>query len=102
MKKYCENSWLGILYKTISTVDYQFLAAVLVFTSAQSRVCVGILIVDDNIAETTESFSVHLTSSDALVIFNVSTASVFITDNDSKNPINFYILLARTGCLFTL
>lgn len=46
--------------------------------------CWDIVLVDDNILEENETFSVTLTINDTSVDFNGSTAEVVITDNDCK------------------
>ena len=63
--------------------------AVLVFTSVQVVSCADISIVDDNLIEPTEFFSVTLGSNEVQVITdsNLDTAQVFIADNDGElNP----------------
>ena len=46
--------------------------------------CVNITIVDDNITERTEDFSVVLSTNDTQVIIDISFAEIFIADNDGE------------------
>ena len=58
--------------------------AVFTFTSSQSVDCTQITIVNDNIVEADEFFSVSLDSTNPQVVIGLSTASVFIADDDGK------------------
>ena len=58
--------------------------AVFTFTSSQSVDCTQITIVNDNVVEATEFFSVSLDSTNPQVVIGISTASVFIADDDGK------------------
>ena len=59
----------------------------LTFDLGDTRECVTIPIVDDDLLEDTESFSVSAfsLSSAATVVANRSSANVLIADNESKN-----------------
>ena len=60
----------------------------LTFTSIQRRICVNIAIIDDDITEPLESFTVTLTSPDFQVNILIRNALVFIADNDGKITIS--------------
>ena len=82
--------------------------AVFTFTSSQSVDCTQITIVNDNIVETDEFFSVSLDSTNPQVVIGLSTASVFIADDDGKmnkwdmcsNMHAFTYILLYTEALF--
>ena len=59
----------------------------LVFDLGDTRECVTIPVVDDDLLEDTESFfvSAFSLSSAATVVANRSSANVLIADNESKN-----------------
>ena len=71
--------------------------ATLTFTSTQSRDCANIGIIDDNLIESTESFTVTLSSTNFQVNILNSNALVFIADNDSKITI-LHIMLIQLCC----
>ena len=60
----------------------------LTFTSTQWRICANIAIIDDDIIEPLESFTVTLTSPDFQVNILICSALVFIADNDGKITIS--------------
>ena len=56
----------------------------LTFNSGTTTQTVMIPIIGDNVVESTESFTVSLTSEDSAVILNPSTTTVTVQDDDSK------------------
>jgi hypothetical protein len=58
--------------------------AVLTFTNTQQRTCVNVLIVDDDVVEPLETFTVTLSSTNFQVNILTRNALVNITDNDGK------------------
>ena len=56
----------------------------LTFNSGDTNQTVTIPIVGDNVVESTESFSVSLTTGDSAVNLSPSTTTVTIQDDDSK------------------
>ena len=59
--------------------------AVLTFTSTQQRACANIVIIDDNIIEQLEFFTVTLSSTNFQVNILIRNALVIIADNDGNN-----------------
>ena len=51
---------------TVGTMDYGEVETILLFSSCETRVCTNVTIVDDNVAELTERFSVKLGRTDGL------------------------------------
>ena len=64
--------------------DYTSVSMDLTFNSGTTTQTVMIPIVGDNVVESTESFTVSLTSADSAVTLNPSTTTVTIQDDDSK------------------
>ena len=60
------------------------MSVVLTFNSGNTNQTVMVPIVGDNVEESTESFTVSLTSVDSAVILNPSITTVTIQDDDSK------------------
>ena len=54
------------------------------FTSTQQRICANIAIIDDNIIEPLESFTVTLSSTNFQVNILIRNALVSIVDNEGK------------------
>ena len=83
---YYITSTVIIILFNITLDDYEDLSppATLTFSNTQLVQCVDITIVDDNIAELTEVFSVVLSTNDTQIIVSYSTAEIFITDNDGE------------------
>jgi hypothetical protein len=65
--------------------------AVLTFTSTQQRSCVNVVIIDDDVVEPLESFTVTLSSTNFQVNILIRNALVNITDNDGKLMITIII-----------
>ena len=75
-----------IFYKVI-TIDYGEVEMILMFRSYETRVCTNLTIVDDNVAELTERFSVKLSRTDDLnprIILYPVVAEVEIIDDDGE------------------
>ena len=64
--------------------DYTTVSMDLTFNSGTTNQTVMIPIIGDNVVESTESFTVSLTSADSAVILNPSTTTVTIQDDDGK------------------
>ena len=64
--------------------DYTSVFMDLTFNSGTTNQTVMIPIVGDNVVESTESFTMSLTSADSAVTLNPSTTTVTIQDDDSK------------------
>ena len=64
--------------------DYTTVSMELTFNSGDTTQTVMIPIVGDNVVESTESFSVSLTTGDSAVNLNPQTTTVTIQDDDSK------------------
>ena len=55
------------------------------FQPGESEQCTAINVTDDVILEDSETFSVQLNTTDQAVLFNSSSATVTILDNDSES-----------------
>ena len=64
--------------------DYTTVSMDLTFNSGTTTQTVMIPILGDNVVESTESFTVSLTSADSAITLNPSTTTVTIQDDDSK------------------
>ena len=64
--------------------DYMTVSMELTFNSGNTSQTVMIPIVGGNVVESTESFTVSLTSADSAVTLNPSTTTVTIQDDDGK------------------
>ena len=64
--------------------DYATVTMDLTFNSGNTNQTVMIPVVGDNVVESTESFTVSLTSADSAVMLNPSTTTVTIQDDDGK------------------
>ena len=68
-------------------MDYKKVDTILLFKSCQTSACINVGIVNDNIAELTESFSVKLNRTDGLdtrITLDPVVAEVEIIDNDGE------------------
>ena len=71
----------------MSTVDYVEVEMILMFRSCETRVCTNVTIVDDNVAELTERFSVKLNRTDGLdprITLDPVVADFEIMDDDGE------------------
>lgn len=64
--------------------DYVPLERTLVFMPSITETCFNISIVDDEVHELAENFTVHLTSPDPRIVVNVKYFTVTILDEDSE------------------
>ena len=64
--------------------DYTSVTRGLTFNSGTTTQTVMVPIVGDNVVESTESFTVSLTSADSAVTLSPSTTTVTIQDDDGK------------------
>ena len=62
--------------------DYEAVNSELTFDSARNRVCVTIVIEDDDLLENTEEFQLMLTTNEDQVILDPDAAVVSISDTD--------------------
>ena len=65
--------------------DYTTVTRGLTFNSGTTNQTVMIPILGDNVVESTESFTVSLTSADSAVTLNPSTTTVTIQDDDDDD-----------------
>ena len=68
-------------------MDYGNISTILMFDSCDKKSCVNISIVDDDVIEDTESFSVLLTETpglDVRITLDPVEAEIEIIDNDSE------------------
>ena len=68
-------------------MDYEEVDIILMFRSCETSACINVGIVDDNITELTERFSVKLNRTDGLderIILDPVEAEVEIIDNDGE------------------
>ena len=72
--------------------------AVLIFTSTQQRTCASVTIIDDNLNEGTETFTLTLSSTNFQVNILTSSALVIIADNEGKIKIFNNVLLDTGTC----
>ena len=77
---------LIFFHLNIYSVGRDFVAVnmLLLFPPGTSRQCVEIFIVDDDVLESVETFSVQLTTTDESVFPIRNSSTVVIVDNDSK------------------
>lgn len=82
-----------MLYRltTVTPPDVLPFVSTLTFELGDTQDCVSIPVVDDDLLEDTESFSVSIfsLSSPSAVVANRSFANVLIADNESKNQASF-------------
>ena len=68
--------------------DYTGVTEVLIFSSSDVRQCVNIAIASDNLVESSETFTVELSSTSNAITFGVSMGTVIINNSDSKTTPN--------------
>ena len=76
---------LSISFLPPATNDYTSVSMDLTFNSGNTARTVMIPIVGDNVVESTESFTVSLTTGDSAVLLSPQTTTVTIQDDDSKH-----------------
>ena len=87
-------TYLATLAET--PMDYEAVDTILLFTACEIRACFNVGIVDDNIAELTERFSVKLNRTDGLderITLDPIVAEVEIVDNDGEWMNNVIFLI---------
>ena len=67
----------------LSGSDYTGVTEVLIFSSSDVRQCVNIAIASDNLVESSETFTVKLSSTSDAITFGVSMGTVTIIDDDT-------------------
>ena len=67
-----------------ATLDYEEELVGLLFRVGQEQQCVNITILDDDLLESPENFSIILATESARVVLNPDHAVVDISDNDGK------------------
>ena len=76
---------LKVLYPT-DTDDFEFVIEQFDFTPlSNTTMCVDITIVNDDVSETLEEFTITLSSNNALVAVNTPETQVLISDDDGKS-----------------
>ena len=68
--------------------DYTGVNEFLIFSSSDVRQCVNIAIASDNLVESSETFTVELSSTSNAITFGVSMGTVIINNSDSKTTPN--------------
>lgn len=78
--------YIDFFHLNIYSVDRDFdrVNMLLLFPPGTSRQCVEIFIMDDDVLESIETFSVQLTTTDESVFPIRNSSTVDIVDNDSK------------------
>ena len=79
-----------MFYFTVSIVDYEEVERILMFRACETRACTNVAIVNDNVAELTEWFSVRLDRTDGLdprITLVPIMAEVEIIDGECMNNI---------------
>ena len=78
--------YINFFHLNIYSVDRDFdrVNMPLFFPPGTSRQCIEIFIVDDDVLESVETFSVELTTTDESVFPIRNSSIVVIADNDSK------------------
>ena len=74
-----------MFYFTVSIVDYGEVETILMFRACETRACTNVTILDDNVAELTERFSVKLSRTDGLdprITLVPVVAEVEVIDDD--------------------
>ena len=82
----CHVTFILFTYFTVGTMDYGK-EAILMFSSCETRACTSLTIIDDNVAELTERFSVKLNRTDGLdpiITLDPVVAEVTIMDKDGE------------------
>ncbi|XP_064383718.1 adhesion G-protein coupled receptor V1-like isoform X2 [Halichondria panicea] len=72
----------------LSGSDYTGVTEVLIFSSSDVRQCVNIAIASDNLVESSETFTVELSSTNDAITFGVSMGTVTIIDDDTSATIS--------------
>ena len=97
-------NWLYLLMivhmTSLTAADFGELSppAILTFTSTQQRACANVVIIDDNIVDPLEFFTVTLSSTNFQVNVLIRNALVIITDNDG-NKLNIIIPIQLFCCM---
>lgn len=65
-------------------VDYQSIQSELTFSQTMRQQCVNVTTIDDTDLVEMEAFNLRLSSLDANVVLSIDTATINITENDSK------------------
>lgn len=88
---HCILLWVLYRLTTVTPPDVLPFVSTLTFELGDTQDCVSIPVVDDDLLEDTESFSVSIfsLSSPSAVVANRSFANVLIADNESKNQASF-------------
>ena len=75
---------MHVLFIYPAGMEYTTVITTLTFSVSTPTQVVTIPILDDGICESSKSFNVTLTTSDPAVTLSIQTATVTISDNDSK------------------
>ena len=81
------NSWQ--IYTSTLASDYDALVSDLTFTPGNERICRNIPIINDDLYEDPETFTVSLTTSESFVTIDPTrqTGTAIINDNDGNSPL---------------
>ena len=80
-----QNAFMFYHYLPPASSDYTSVSMNLTFNNGNTNQTVMIPIIGDNVVESTESFTVSLTTGDSAVNLSPQTTTVTIQDDDSKH-----------------
>ena len=80
-----KSSSCFIIFLCLANEDYFPINEIVKFYSEENIKVVSIVILDDDVVEETEQFTVKMTSSDKNVLYHINEAIVNIEDNDCKS-----------------
>ena len=90
--KHCACVIHVLLFLPPASSDYTTVTMDLTFNAGTTNQTVMISITGDTVVESTESFTVSLTTGDSAVTLNPSTTTVTTEDDDSKISLNMCIV----------
>ena len=97
---------LSVCLCLVAGVDYQSVQSELTFSQTVRQQCVNVTTIDDTDLVEMEAFNLRLSTLDANVVLSIDTATINITENDSKcsrfwwldYSAHFQLLSTSTGC----
>ena len=75
---------LSVCLCLVAGVDYQSVQSELTFSQTVRQQCVNVTTIDDTDLVEMEAFNLRLSTLDANVVLSIDTATINITENDSK------------------